>query len=74
MGLNYCLCSIPGQDVSQRVMAARSEIVAVRASYIGAGMYLTIVFIPLFIGLYAVQVYLSLLTSVSDTQLLLPAP
>ncbi len=66
------LGSIPQQDVFQRVMAARSEKVAVQASYIGAGMYLTIGFIPLFIGLCAVQVYPSLLTSVSDTQLLLP--
>ncbi|MEM6843112.1 MAG: sodium:solute symporter family protein [Bacteroidota bacterium] len=66
------LGSIPQQDVFQRVMAARSEKIAVQASYLGAGMYLTVGFIPLFIGLCAVQVYPSMLTSVSDTQLMLP--
>ncbi len=66
------LGSIPQQDVFQRVMAARSEKIAVQASYLGAGMYFTVGFIPLFIGLCTVQVYPSLLTSVSDTQLMLP--
>ncbi|MEM8966615.1 MAG: sodium:solute symporter family protein [Bacteroidota bacterium] len=66
------LGSIPQQDVFQRVMAARSEKIAVQASYLGAGMYFTVGLIPLFIGLCTVQVYPSLLTSVSDTQLMLP--
>jgi SSS family transporter len=66
------LGSIPQQDVFQRVMAARSEKVAVQASYLGAGMYLTVGFIPLFIGLCTVQVYPNLLSSVSDAQLMLP--
>ncbi|MEO0332915.1 MAG: sodium:solute symporter family protein [Bacteroidota bacterium] len=66
------LGSIPQQDVFQRVMAARSERIAVQASYLGAGMYLTVGLIPLFIGLCTVQIYPSLLTSVSDTQLMLP--
>nr|WKN34216.1 sodium:solute symporter family protein [Tunicatimonas sp. TK19036] len=66
------LGSIPQQDVFQRVMAARSEKVAVRASFIGAGMYLSIGFIPLFIGLCTVQVYPTLMDSVSDAQLMLP--
>lgn len=66
------LGSIPQQDVFQRVMAARSEKIAVQASYLGAGMYLTVGFIPLFIGLCTVQVYPNLLSSVSDAQLMLP--
>ncbi|MCB0292907.1 MAG: sodium:solute symporter family protein, partial [Calditrichaeota bacterium] len=51
------LGSIPQQDVFQRVMSARSENVAVRASYVGSLMYLTIAFIPLLIGLSAKVVY-----------------
>ncbi len=66
------LGSIPQQDVFQRVMAARSEKIAVQASYLGAGMYLTVGFIPLFIGLCTVQVYPNLLGSVADAQLMLP--
>ncbi|MEM9675661.1 MAG: sodium:solute symporter family protein [Bacteroidota bacterium] len=66
------LGSIPQQDVFQRVMAARSEKIAVQASYLGAGMYLTVGFIPLFIGLCTVQVYPNLLGSVADPQLMLP--
>ncbi len=45
------LGSIPQQDVFQRVMAARSARTAVTASYLSGFMYLTIGFIPLFIGL-----------------------
>ena len=66
------LGSIPQQDVFQRVMAARSEKVAVRASFIGAGMYLSIGFIPLFIGLCTIQVYPTLLDTIPDAQLMLP--
>ena len=47
------LGSIPQQDVFQRVMAARTEQTAVRASYIASLMYLSIGLIPLLIGLCA---------------------
>ena len=64
------LGSIPQQDVFQRVMSARSENVAVRASYVGSLMYLTIAFIPLLIGLSAKVVYPELMAG--DPQMVLP--
>ncbi len=66
------LGSIPQQDVFQRVMAARSERVAVRASYIAALMYVTVGMVPLLIGLCALQVYPELVSGVADAQLTLP--
>ncbi|MEZ4995868.1 MAG: sodium:solute symporter family protein [Saprospiraceae bacterium] len=51
------LGSIPQQDVFQRVMAAKNEKVAVRASYLGGLMYLSIGLIPLFIGLCGKLLY-----------------
>lgn len=66
------LGSIPQQDVFQRVMASKSEKVAVRASYLGAILYLTIGFVPLMIGLAAMHTYPELVASVEDTQLILP--
>ena len=51
------LGAIPQQDIFQRVMAARSERVAVRASYLSAGMYLSIGMLPLLIALCARQLY-----------------
>ena len=65
------LGSIPQQDVFQRVMAAKSERVAVRASYIAAGMYVSVGMIPLLIGLCALQLYPAVGT-VADAQLTLP--
>ncbi|MEY3050573.1 MAG: hypothetical protein RLY31_358, partial [Bacteroidota bacterium] len=47
------LGSIPQQDVFQRIMAAKDERTAVRASYLGGVMYLTIGMVPLYIGLCA---------------------
>jgi solute:Na+ symporter, SSS family len=47
------LGSIPQQDIFQRVMSARSARVAVRASLLASGLYLTIAFLPLFIALAA---------------------
>lgn len=47
------LGSIPQQDVFQRVMAGKSEKVAVQSSYLGGFMYLTIGLLPLYIGLCA---------------------
>ena len=65
------LGSIPQQDVFQRVMAAKSERVAVRASYIAAGMYVSVGMIPLLIGLCALQLYPEV-GAVADAQLTLP--
>lgn len=47
------LGSIPQQDIFQRVMSAKSARVAVRASYLASGLYLTIAALPLFIALSA---------------------
>lgn len=64
------LGSIPQQDVYQRVMASRNEKIAVRSSFLGAGMYLTIALIPLVLTLCAK----ALLTEMpDDSQLMLPA-
>lgn len=64
------LGSIPQQDVFQRVMAARSERSAVHASYLAGFLYLTIGFLPLFIGLCAKQLYPEL--EEGDTQMVIP--
>ncbi|MCO6487989.1 MAG: sodium:solute symporter family protein [Phaeodactylibacter sp.] len=65
------LGSIPQQDVFQRVMAARSAKTAVAASYLSGFMYLTIGFIPLFIGLCGHILYPEDLHS-GDTQMVIP--
>lgn len=64
--------AIASQDVLQRVMAAKSEKVAVRSSFFGASMYLTIAFLPLLIGLCAKQLYPELLAN-KDYQMVLPS-
>ncbi|MFN3317044.1 MAG: sodium:solute symporter family transporter, partial [Raineya sp.] len=51
------LGSIPSQDVLQRILSAKSEKVAVRASLISAGVYLLITALPLLITLYARVLY-----------------
>jgi SSS family transporter len=64
------LGSIPQQDVFQRVMASRSEQVAVAASFAAGGLYLTVAFMPLLLALYAKVLHPELLQR--DAQLLLP--
>lgn len=64
------LGSIPSQDVFQRIMASKTEKVAVRSSYISAFMYLTVAFLPLLIGLCARILYPELLDG--DEQTILP--
>ncbi len=64
------LGSIASQDVLQRIMASKSEKVAVRASYLGGSMYLTIAVLPLLIGLLSKELYPELLSK--DMQMLLP--
>ena len=65
------LGSIPQQDVFQRVMSAKSERVAVHASYLGAIMYLTVALMPLLIALSARVAYPEL-AGLPDVQLTLP--
>lgn len=64
------LGSIPQQDVFQRVMAAKNENVAVKSSLLSGFMYLTIAFIPLYIGLCGKMLYPELLAG--DPQMVLP--
>lgn len=64
------LGSIPQQDVFQRVMAAKNENTAVRASYMGGLMYLSIGLIPLFIGLCSKLLYPEL--QEGDAQMVIP--
>ena len=47
------LGSIPQQDVYQRVMSSRSEKIAVWSSITAGVLYLSVAFIPLFLGLVA---------------------
>lgn len=47
------LGSIPQQDIFQRVMSAKSAKVAVKASYLASGLYLTVAALPLFIAVAA---------------------
>lgn len=62
------LGSIPQQDVFQRVMSSKSEKVAVRSSFLAAGMYLTIAFLPVVMVLAAKL----LIATPADVQLTLP--
>ena len=63
------LGSIPQQDIFQRVMAAKTERISVRASYLASGMYLTVAMLPLFIALSARLLHPDLPT---DNQLIIP--
>lgn len=64
------LGSIPQQDVFQRVMASRSERVAVLSTVSAGFMYLTVAFIPLILAVFARVKYPELLEI--DPQLMLP--
>ena len=64
------LGSIPQQDIFQRVMAAKNAKVSVNASYLGGVMYLTIGFIPLFIGLCGKILYPDI--HEGDAQMVIP--
>lgn len=63
------LGSIPQQDIFQRVMAAKTENTAVRASYLASGLYLTVALLPLFIALSAKLLHPDL---PKDNQLIIP--
>jgi SSS family transporter len=64
------LGSIPSQDVFQRAMSSGSKDIAVKSCYIGAGLYLTIAIIPLFISLCTRHLFPEQVSG--DTQLSLP--
>lgn len=64
------LGSIPSQDVFQRTMSSGSAKTAVWSCYIGAGLYLTIAMLPLFISLCTKHLYPEQIGD--DTQLTLP--
>lgn len=63
------LGSIPQQDVFQRVMAAKTENTAVRASFLASALYVTIAMLPLFIALSAKLLHPDL---PKDNQLIIP--
>lgn len=65
------LGSIPQQDVFQRTMSTRSENSAARSAYLSAGMYVTIAFFPLFIGMAGKYLYPHLFTAGNTEGLLL---
>lgn len=70
MWLTIGLGSIPQQDVFQRVMASKSEKVAVYSSFAAGGLYLTVALMPLILALYAKTLHPELMRG--DTQMLLP--
>ncbi|WP_026462372.1 sodium:solute symporter family protein [Adhaeribacter aquaticus] len=70
MWITIGLGSIPQQDVFQRVMASKSEKVAVASSFAAGFMYLTVAIMPLVLALYAKVLHPELM--VSDTQMLVP--
>lgn len=67
------LGSIAGQDIFQRVMASRSEKVAVRSAFLAGSMYLTVAMVPLLLALAARTLMPHYLEAHSDTQFLIPA-
>lgn len=71
MWITIGLGSIPQQDVFQRVMASRSEKVAVSASFAAAALYLSVALMPLVLALYA-RANLGV-NLPGDSQLLVPA-
>ncbi len=64
------LGSLASQDIFQRANSSSSEKVAVRSTYLGAFIYLTISMIPLFIALAARLLYPEMLEG--DSQQILP--
>ncbi|GMQ27569.1 sodium:solute symporter family protein [Algoriphagus confluentis] len=65
------LGSIPSQDIYQRVMASKSQKVAVRSTYLAGIFYLTFGLLPLFIALGAKVLYPELY--LENKQMLLPS-
>jgi len=67
------LGSIAGQDVFQRVMASRSERVAVWSSATAGVMYLSVAMVPLLLALAGRTLMPEYLESHTDTQFLIPS-
>lgn len=65
------LGSIPSQDIYQRVMASKSESVAVKSTYLAGLFYLSFGLLPLFIALGAKVLYPELY--LENKQMLLPS-
>ncbi|GGK59235.1 sodium:solute symporter family protein [Rufibacter glacialis] len=65
------LGSIPQQDVFQRVMASKSEKVAVQASLLAAFLYVTVALLPLVLAIYAKVLHPEL--AAKDAQMLVPS-
>ncbi|GAB2485573.1 high affinity choline transporter 1 [Algoriphagus taiwanensis] len=65
------LGSIPSQDIYQRVMASKSQKVAVQSTYLAGIFYLTFGLLPLFIALGAKVLYPELY--LENKQMLLPS-
>ena len=65
------LGSIPSQDIYQRVMASKSERVAVKSTYLAGLFYLSFGLLPLFIALGAKVLYPELY--LENKQMLLPS-
>ncbi|HRP68901.1 MAG TPA: sodium:solute symporter family protein [Turneriella sp.] len=63
--------SIPGQDVFQRVMAAKNERIAVFSSIFSGILYFTVALIPLFLGFLALKT-LGKNDAPADMQFLIP--
>ncbi|HEV7383011.1 MAG TPA: sodium:solute symporter family protein [Dyadobacter sp.] len=64
------LGSIPQQDVFQRVMAARSADISVKATLLSSLMYVTIALLPLFIGLCGHYLYPD--NNMANSQMIIP--
>lgn len=64
------LGSIPSQDVFQRTMSSKSAKTAIYSCYLGAGIYLVMAMLPLFISLCTRHIYGDTLGS--DAQVALP--
>lgn len=67
------LGSIAGQDIFQRVMASRSEKVAVMSSLVAAIMYLSVAMVPLALALTGRHLMPHYTETHTDTQFIIPA-
>jgi Na+/proline symporter len=66
------LGSIPQQDVFQRVMSSKTRAVAVRASILGGGLYLTVGMAPLILAAFVRVEAPEMIAPDADTQQILP--
>jgi Na+/proline symporter len=64
--LTVGLGSLASQDIFQRANAAKTEKIAIRSTYAGAGLYLLFAMLPLYLGLLSLKIDPSL--SAGDSQ------